>query len=209
MNTIVERGDTEDKIMFNRILSALLGFPLVFVVLVFGNTYIVAIMICIIAITTIYEFIHVFSGKEKHIKYIANLVGTIYIVGFMAFIPILYGIENGKIYIWYLMFAAWGTDIFALIVGKTLGKHKLCKISPSKTIEGSIGGIIGCLLFIIPYTVFVNNYFGLNISYLYIIIIGILLSILGQIGDILASAVKRYVGIKDFSNLIPGHRRNA
>ena len=64
------------------------------------------------------------------------------------FIPLLAGIENGKILIWYAIFAAWGTDIFAYIIGKTfkLGKHKFSKISANKSIEGCIAGVVGAII---------------------------------------------------------------
>ena len=124
---------------------------------------------------------------------------------FLMFIPIIHGLENGKIYVWYIIFAAWGTDVFAYVVGKWMGKHKFSSISPNKTIEGCIGGALGAVLMILVYTWVINTYWDMHISYLTIGIIGLVLSIIGQIGDFSASSIKRYVGIKDFSNLIPGH----
>ena len=108
-------------------------------------------------------------------------------------------------YIWYPLIAAWGTDIFAYVVGKKIGKHKFSKISPKKSIEGAIAGVIGSLLMALAYTYIANTFWGMNISYLYIIGMGIVLSLVGQIGDFSASSIKRYVDIKDYSNLIPGH----
>lgn len=134
-----------------------------------------------------------------------TLLGIIYVVGLIAFIPLINGLENGKILIWYILFAAWGTDIFAYIIGKAIGKHKFSKISPKKSIEGCIGGILGAILFVLVYTIVINNVYNFNISYLYITLITVVLSVIGQIGDLAASSIKRYVGIKDFSNLIPGH----
>lgn len=89
--------------------------------------------------------------------------------------------------------------------GKTLGKHKFSKISPNKTIEGCIGGIVGAIAFGVGFVFFFNTVFSTNFSYITIVFIEIVLSIVGQIGDFAASSIKRYVGIKDFSNLIPGH----
>ena len=104
-----------------------------------------------------------------------------------------------------LIIAAWGTDIFAYFIGKHFGKHKFSKVSPKKSIEGCIAGTIGAVVLMLGYTYFANNYWGVNYSYAYIAIIGIILSLIGQIGDFSASSIKRYVDIKDFSNLIPGH----
>lgn len=143
----------------------------------------------------------------KDIAY--TFLGIFYVVFFIMFVAFINGMENGNILIWYAIFAAWGTDIFAYFVGKYFGKHKFSKVSPKKSIEGCIGGTIGALVLILAYTYVANTYWGMNYSYLYITGIGIILSLVGQIGDFAASSIKRFVGIKDFSNLIPGHRRNA
>ncbi len=235
-----------------RFISGILGFPLVAVLFIFGNNYVVDITCAVIAIMGLYEFYNAFKDKAKPIAevgyfsalFIAGLhiinyhwwllylpilillaflkviltkmkfnindlaitiLGIVYIVGSIAFIPLIHGLEHGKILVWYIFLAAWGTDIFAYLIGVKFGKHKFSKISPKKSIEGCIGGIIGAIIFMLVYTICVNNLFNLGISYIYIAIIAIVLSVIGQIGDFAASTIKRYAGIKDFSNLIPGH----
>lgn len=148
----------------------------------------------------------IISNMKTTIKDIAiTLFGICYIPLFLMYMPLLMGSENGKLLVWFIIIAAWGTDIFAYIVGKTIGKHKFSKISPNKSIEGCIGGIIGAVTLTLVYTLGINTYLGMNISYLVIGLISCLLSIIGQLGDFSASSIKRYVGIKDFSNLLPGH----
>lgn len=139
----------------------------------------------------------------KDIAY--TFVGIFYVVFFIMFVAFIDGMPNGKILIWYALFAAWGTDISAYVVGKYFGKHKFSKVSPKKSIEGCIGGVIGAIILMLAYTYIANTYWGMNYSYLQIGIIGVVLSLLGQIGDFAASSIKRFVDIKDFSNLIPGH----
>ena len=78
------------------------------------------------------------------------------------------GGENGKKMVWFIVFAAWGTDTFAYIIGKSFGKHKFSEISPKKSIEGCIGGIMGALLLIVPYSIILNNFYGMSINYVYI-----------------------------------------
>ena len=137
-----------------------------------------------------------------------SFIGVCYIVGFVIFLPLTYGIEgkiSGKILIWFIVLSAWGTDIFAYIVGKHFGKHKFSKVSPNKTIEGCIAGAIFAVIFNLTYTYFINKYLGYEITYISISIITIILSLIGQIGDFSASVIKRYFGVKDFSNLFPGH----
>ena len=139
----------------------------------------------------------------KDIAY--TFIGIFYVVFFIMFVAFIDGMPNGKILIWYAIFAAWGTDIFAYFIGKNFGKHKFSKVSPKKTIEGCIGGTIGAIILMVAYTYIANNYWDMNISYSFIIGIGIILSLVGQIGDFAASSIKRFVDIKDYSNLIPGH----
>lgn len=161
----------------------------------------------LMATTILVLFLHVIATNMKiNIVDIAlTFFGICYIVIFLLFIPVLTGRENGKLLVWYIIFAAWGTDVFAYCVGRRIGKHKFSEVSPKKSIEGCIGGTIGSLIFIIGYTVFLNNYFNMNINYFAISAIGIILSLIGQVGDFSASSIKRYVGIKDFSNIFPGH----
>lgn len=131
--------------------------------------------------------------------------GVFYIIGFISFLPLIYKLENGKFLIWYLAFAAWGTDTFAYAIGMKFGKHKLTPVSPKKSVEGSIGGILGAVIFSLIYTYSINKLGNMNISYLAIAAISAMLSVLAQMGDLSASSIKRYTGIKDFGHLIPGH----
>lgn len=139
----------------------------------------------------------------KDIAY--TFIGIFYVVFFIMFVAFIDGMPNGKILIWYALFAAWGSDISAYVVGKYFGKHKFSKVSPKKSIEGCIGGVLGSLTLILAYTYVANTFWGMNYSYLQIGVIGIVLSLIGQIGDFAASTIKRFVDIKDYSNLIPGH----
>lgn len=163
----------------------------------------------IVAIPTIIAILFIkviVTGMKTNFVDIAlSAFGIIYIIGFIIFLPMIFGMENGRLIIWYLAISAWATDTFAYLVGMKFGKHKLTQISPKKSIEGSIGGLIGAVVLALIYTYFINKFAGLNISYLAIMGIILLLSILAQIGDLSASSIKRYAGIKDFSNLIPGH----
>lgn len=104
--------------------------------------------------------------------------------------------------IFYLFLVSSLTDTFALFSGKYFGKHKLSVISPSKTIEGSIGGsLLGSLCTTLIYL----SLTGFNNNFFIVLTITFVLSIFGQVGDLLFSSIKRIYGIKDFSNIIPGH----
>ena len=212
------------KINVTRIVSGLILFPLVAIILIWGNKYLVDVVISLIAILSLHEFYNAFKGKANPIKSIgyiaASSIAFIHIIPiewmlkiigvllsvFLMFIPIIReNLPNGKIILWFALLAGWGTDVFAYFVGKYFGTHKFTEISPNKTIEGCVGGTIGATALIVGYAAICNNVFGMNINYLLIAGIGVLLSIVGQVGDLAASSIKRYVGIKDFSHLIPGH----
>ena len=242
---------------WKRVSSALLGLPLVIIVLLLGNKYVIDVVMSMVAIISLQEYFNAFS-KYKPIKWIAYLIaalislihlipegklftyiglsipfvvvilfvqlvikdlkisiidimitlfGIFYVVLFIMFIPLLAGVENGKILIWYAMIAAWGSDTFAYIAGKTLklGKHKFSKISPKKSIEGCIAGLIGGIVLSLIYALCMAKFAAFEISYIKVLIISAILSIIGQFGDFAASSIKRFVEIKDYSNLIPGH----
>lgn len=242
-----------------RILTALIGLPLVILVLVFGNKYVIDVAIAVIAIIGMYEYSKCIASEAKFIPFVGyiaaalivfihivptsilntvltlgvplllfaifsvvvitnmkytfkdaafSFIGIFYIVGFLGFLPILYGVSNGisgKILIWYVLFTSWGSDSFAYWVGKNLGKHKFSKVSPNKTIEGCIGGVLGAIVFSLIGTLIINNATGVGISYLKISVLSAILSLIGQMGDFSASTIKRYFDIKDFSKLFPGH----
>lgn len=242
---------------FKRLISGLILFPIFAIIFVFGNKYLLDVLVSIIAIMCLHEFYKAFDTKAKPIKWVGyvaasiiaiihliptslilnfisaivpismlllfliiiisnmkiniidiavTFLGICYIVIFLVFIPLTReNLNNGKILVWYIFWTAWGTDIFAFVTGKLIGKHKFTRISPNKTIEGCIGGTIGAIAMVLVYTLICNKIWNLQINYIYISLIGVVLSIIGQIGDLSASCIKRYTEIKDFSNLIPGH----
>ena len=106
-------------------------------------------------------------------------------------------------YLLYLLLITTMTDTFALLSGMLVGKHKLCpNISPNKTIEGAVGGsIMGTIIASAFYFTVINS----SISLVFLIFITCLFTIIGQVGDLVFSSIKRYYDVKDFSNLIPGH----
>lgn len=155
------------------------------------------------------EFI--LSNGKKTVKDIAiTMLGICYIPLMLIYLSFISNMNlgtglTGRILIWFVLIASWGSDVFAYTIGRHFGKHKLTKISPKKTVEGSIAGVIGATVLGIIYAVLCNNLWGTEINYLLIGVIVAVLSVVGQIGDLAASSIKRYCEIKDFSDLLPGH----
>lgn len=139
--------------------------------------------------------------KREPYDAIATLTGLVYVVFFSFHIVLIDSLEPGAILIWTVVLSAFGSDIFAYFTGMMFGKRKLApNLSPKKTIEGSIGGVIGagvlCLIFGL---IFAREYLW------QCLLIGIVGGAVSQAGDLTASAFKRKMGIKDYGKLIPGH----
>ncbi len=149
----------------------------------------------------------VFTSNEIIFDDIAKCtLMTLYIsIGFGSII-LLRDIENGE-YLFFLTFlGACITDIFAYFTGMLIGKHKLSPvISPKKTIEGSVGGVVVCVSSFVLYAYILNTYFALDVSVPAFIILGLFTSIVSQLGDLSASAIKRKYEIKDYGFIFPGH----
>lgn len=114
--------------------------------------------------------------------------------------------EEGKIWVLLPLLAAWGSDTCALFAGMHFGKHKMAPvISPKKTWEGSVGGLLGSVLLVLLYSMVVKVIAQVEIPILMCVLIGVFGSIAGQIGDLSFSIVKRQTGIKDYGTIFPGH----
>jgi phosphatidate cytidylyltransferase len=111
-------------------------------------------------------------------------------------------LEHGLSLLFFILFLIWSTDTGAYFAGRTFGKRKLWpEISPKKTIEGSLGGIL-CALFVgIIYHYFVPIFDSITTVVVMIVIV----SIVGQLGDLVESALKRHYSVKDSGNILPGH----
>lgn len=98
------------------------------------------------------------------------------------------------------------TDIFAYFVGSAIGKHKLAPtISPKKTAEGAVGGIVGAIIGTVLICLAYEAIYPIEINMLILLVATPVLSIIGMMGDLFASVIKRNYGIKDYGNLMPGH----
>ena len=143
------------------------------------------------------------NNNEKY-----NITDALFLIGSVLFIGLSFNLmiitRNYDItYVIYLLLITTITDTFALFTGSLIGKHKLCpKISPKKTVEGLIGGT---LMGTFVATIFYNTLISSTVPLVTVIMLTFVLCLVGQLGDLVFSSIKRYYDVKDFSNLIPGH----
>ena len=176
-----------------RFIISLLAFPIIYILLyqkIFSN-----FLIFIVFIFCVYEWNKIFI-KKNYIYLLGFLILLVFLVSLLK----IYNAESYNLKFLWLVLIAWLTDIGGYIFGKLIGGPKLIKISPNKTWSGVIGSIIlsqfACLIF------FLDNNYKIDFN---IFFYQFLLSITGQIGDILMSYIKRLNDKKDTSNFIPGH----
>lgn len=129
-----------------------------------------------------------------------TIFGSIYLGYLFSFILKIKDLPNGNYFLISLLIITWANDTGAYLIGTKLGKNKIFpKISPKKTIEGSIGGII----FGIASTFAFKSW--LNLTFYELLSLGLIISIIAQLGDLFESVLKRGSGIKDSGTLVPGH----
>ena len=163
------------------------------------------IFVCSFLVLSVYTFM---KNKPELGKVISSWFFSLYACAGFTALVLLADIMDGA---WHVMFfafiAAWVTDSCALICGMLFGKHKLLpSVSPKKTIEGAIGGVLFCVAAFVLYAKLLEHFFKYEIeSYLLIAVCGLACAIVAVIGDLLFSAVKRASDIKDFGKLLPGH----
>ncbi|MFT8668329.1 MAG: phosphatidate cytidylyltransferase [Liquorilactobacillus hordei] len=128
------------------------------------------------------------------------ILGTIY--ASVGFHYLMQARTVGISTVFYLLLIVWSTDSGAYMVGRKLGKNKLAPhISPNKTWEGSVGGVIIAMVIAGGFTLLYPQ----GVSFLSILLITLVLSIVGQVGDLVESALKRFYGVKDSGRILPGH----
>ena len=174
----------------------------------FFYSYIMIVSLIIITIISWIEFYALISKiikknclKDKFLRFFYKTLSLFYL---SALVYLIFAIESGypnlKIYLLYSVLVAIMSDIGGLIFGKIFKGKKLTKISPNKTISGSIGSFIFSIL-LIPF--FYQN--QIDQTLLSILLITIIISLTSQLGDLFISLLKRKAKVKDTGDLLPGH----
>jgi phosphatidate cytidylyltransferase len=176
-----------------RFIISLLAFPLIYILLY--QKYLFNILIIVTFLFCVYEWVNLFSKKG-----LLFIFGLIILSIFLISILRIYNFSEFNLKFLWLILITWLTDIGGYIFGKLFGGPKLIKISPNKTWSGLVGSIILSQFAFLIFFLDPNYKFSISI-----LLAQFILSIAGQVGDIMMSYVKRINNKKDTSNLIPGH----
>ena len=158
--------------------------------------------------------IALFSKKHDYVSIVgASWLSMIFValpcgIMTMFYNEELMGIDNGWVLLIFAYILIWVNDIFAYLTGSAIGRHKLCpRISPKKTIEGSVGGAVFTMLFAYFINRFLLNVFFFDnlISNVEVLFLALGVVVFGTLGDLTESMMKRHAGVKDSGNIIPGH----
>ena len=196
-------GQRKNRLLSVPAMLAAIASPVTSLFFGYGSV----LVIVMIYITVLLAESVFFDEKVKVVNVSEVFMTTLYVVlCFTALLRLRY-INDGEEYIYLLVFvAAWVTDTFAYFSGFLFGKHKLIpKISPKKTVEGAIGGVVFCVIAFIVYGIVVGRVTGVEMNLVALSVVGFFMSAVSMVGDLIASSIKRTYGIKDYSNLFPGH----
>lgn len=171
-----------------------------------GRVELKVISVLILILTVVTLIITVFRRNYNFIDAAVTIMGFIYTVAFFSLIILIYDMPGGNFYVFTIFTISWLCDTAAYFTGRFFGKHKLLpEVSPKKTVEGAVGGLFGGALGTMLFGIILERTGQNLISPIHFLIMGLIGAVFAQIGDLIASSIKRDCGVKDYPKLIPGH----
>ncbi|MGA8849214.1 MAG: phosphatidate cytidylyltransferase [Dehalococcoidia bacterium] len=163
----------------------------------------------VITATTLISLIRLLlrpSREKAFHNWAWTIVGALYVGWMLSYWLNLRGLADGRNWVYLAMLTTFANDTSAFFIGRARGKHKLAPmISPAKTWEGAIGGLVSAILAAIVIAMVLNLISSFAFKYWQIILLGFLVSLFAQLGDLVESLLKRNMGVKESGNLLPGH----
>lgn len=160
-------------------------------------------IVWLMVILAVYVFTY---PKYKTEEVLLTFFSVIYAAVLMSYVYLVRCGEDGIVMVWLIFLCSWGCDTCAYLTGVTCGKHKMAPVlSPKKSVEGGIGGVVGAFLLGALYGFIMKDNISMDNSALLCGVICGVGGLISMVGDLAASAVKRNYGIKDYGKLIPGH----
>ena len=194
-------SELKKRILTSILLFSLLSAMYLYSFIMIGSLLIMAIIVWIEFYAMVSKIIKKNKFKDRLLRFMLKSCSLLYLSLFVYFVFLIEShLTDLKIYLLYSVLIAILSDIGGLIFGKTFKGKKLTKISPNKTISGSIGSFV-LSIFLIP--IFYNNL--IIYDFLTLLILTIAISLTSQLGDLFISYLKRKANVKDTSDLLPGH----
>ena len=166
------------------------------------------LLMCIVALFMAEMFCYVAAfPKYQASQVMAAVFSFLYAPVLLSFVYLTRECETGIYLVWLILISSWGCDTCAYCVGMLIGKHKMSpKLSPKKSVEGAIGGVAGAALLTALYCFIFRSQMNLTGTEIGILaVIAAVAGLISMVGDLTASAIKRFFDIKDYGHLIPGH----
>lgn len=167
--------------------------------------FMIAMFVYLIYLFAISVFSH---GKLVLEDVFASYATVFYIMASFGALVLLRDRDFGLYLVILTLYGPWISDVFAYFCGRLFGRHKLIPdVSPKKTVEGAVGGVVFCALAAILYGFILKMFIGeiSSVSYVSLALIGAVIAVISQIGDLIMSHIKRKYGIKDYGFILPGH----
>lgn len=167
--------------------------------------FVIAMFVYLIYLFAISVFSH---GKLVLEDVFASYATVFYIIASFGALVLLRDRDFGLYLVILTLYGPWISDVFAYFCGRLFGRHKLIPdVSPKKTVEGAVGGVVFCALAAILYGFILKTFIGeiSSVSYVSLALIGAVIAVISQIGDLIMSHIKRKYGIKDYGFILPGH----
>lgn len=151
--------------------------------------------------------IYVMQYPKLRIEKVTGCVfAFLYVSVLLGFIYQTRCMEQGHWLVWLIIIGSWGSDTCAYVAGMLIGKHHFSELSPKKTIEGCVGGVVGAGLIGFGYSFFFPYHEMFLLSPVVVFpLVAMVCAVISQLGDLAASAIKRNYKVKDYGRLIPGH----
>lgn len=195
-------------IVLSKVLFITNGLIFIFLPLTnIPNSFLFDFFLFYVLISTLVTELFKSETKNALLNTSLTFLGVIYVGWLSAHLVYLRNLPGGFFYVILVLLVTWANDTGAYFVGINLGKRKLCPhISPNKTVEGALGGLICSLIAALITGLWINSLLSVvNFSLGQLLLLGLLISFAAQLGDLAESLFKRDAGLKDSSNLIPGH----
>lgn len=142
--------------------------------------------------------------EEAFVSWTWTIAGILYVGWLLSYLVALRSLDGGRNWVFFVLFATFASDTAAFFIGRAWGKHHLAPyISPAKTWEGAIAGVFGAIIISLLFTL--PTPFKVPLGYGQAVLLGLVVSVFGQLGDLIESLFKRNMGTKDMGKLLPGH----